>query len=70
MLAPITRDDILSLLSSQIEDAKPTELGRAATAIYLIFKAGATSAPTPKPAAKKARQYKEKSVAETLKLKR
>lgn len=66
----ITQDELLGLLCCQLPTVPEADLRPAATALYLIFKAGASTTPALKPAPKKPRQYKEKSVAESQKLKR
>ena len=70
MLAPITQGDIAELLVSQCPTATIEELSRASKALYLIFRAGATAGPAAKPTTRKPRRHTEKSVAESLKLKR
>lgn len=71
MLTSITQSEVRAFLTEQMPTAAPAEVERASSALVLIIKL-ASAAPTQptKPAAKKQRQYKEKSVAETLKLKR
>jgi hypothetical protein len=71
MLASITQNEVRAFLTEQMPTAAPAEIERASSALVLIIKL-ASAAPTPsaKPATKKQRQYKEKPVAETLKLKR
>ncbi len=70
MQPAITQDELLGLLACQLPTVPAAELRPAALALFLIFKAGAVSAPALKPAPKKQRQYREKSVAESQKLKR
>lgn len=71
MLAPITQADVRVFLTEQMPTAAPAEIERASSALVLIIKlAGTAPAPAAKPAPKKQRQYKEKSIAESQKLKR
>jgi len=70
MQPAITQEELLGLLTCQLPALSEAELRPTATALYLIFKAGAATTPALKPAPKKQRQYTEKSVAESQKLKR
>ena len=67
---PITRDELHDLLRVLLPTVPVAELAGAAHALHLIFKAGKlarAAAPVGKP---KARQYRDKPVAESLHLKR
>ena len=67
---PITRDELHDLLHVLLPTVPVPELAGAAHALHLILKAGKlakAAAPLGKP---KARQYRDKPVAESMKLKR
>jgi hypothetical protein len=71
MLAAITQSEVRVFLTEQMPTAAPAEIERASSALVLILKlAGTAPAPAVKPAPKKPRQYREKSIAESQKLKR
>lgn len=70
-MSAITYADVRSCLNELLPSAPLAEVDKAATVLLLMFKvAGTAPRTTAKPAAKKPRQYKEKSVADSLKLKR
>jgi len=71
MLAILTQSEVRVFLAEQIPSAAPADIDRASSALALMFKlAGTTPAPATKPATRKPRQYKEKSIAESQKLKK
>lgn len=71
MLTAITQSEVRVFLTEQMPTAAPAEIERASSALVLILKlAGTTPAPAAKQAPKKQRQYREKSIAESQKLKR
>jgi hypothetical protein len=67
MSAPITRAELLDFLQEQLPTVPVPELGKLATGLALILKAGHIAV-QPKPARKMAR-YRDKPVAQSLKLK-
>lgn len=69
MLTAITQSEVRVFLTEQMPTAAPAEIERASSALVLILKLAGTT-PTAKAAPKKQRQYKEKSIAESQKLKR
>ncbi|MDO7873667.1 hypothetical protein Q5H93_02900 [Hymenobacter sp. ASUV-10] len=65
---PITRAELLDLLQEQLPTVAVPELGRLATVLHLVLKAGKLAkAAAPK---QKQRRYTEKPLAERLHLKR
>ena len=66
---PITRDELHDLLRVLLPGVPVADLNRAAHALHLIFKAGKLAKAVPPAGKPKVRQYREKSVAESLHLK-
>lgn len=67
MNAPITHDELHGLLRSLLPSVPLAELAPVVQALHLILKAGKLASAAPKP---KARRYSEKSVAESMGLKK
>lgn len=64
---PITRDELAELLAELLPDVPARKLAAAAVALHLVLKAGKLAeAAAP---AKRPRQYREKSVADSLHMK-
>ena len=69
-MSTYTYGDVRSFLSQQFPSAELGEIDRAATAVLLLLKVGQATKPAAKPTTRKPRRHTEKSVAESLKLKR
>lgn len=71
MVSVITNSEMRVFLAEQMPTAALAEIERASSALVLMLKlAGTGTTPAAKPAPKKQRQYKEKSIAESQNLKR